>query len=65
MSPQPLTFFFLPKQQFPNEKIWLPDVVLRQSFDQKLISPNVFWDVQKPLFDLCISLLLFWQEKFE
>ena len=29
-----------------NEKIWLVDVVLRQSFDRKLIFPNVFRDVQ-------------------
>ena len=46
---------FLPYWQFSNEKNWLIDVVLRQSFDRKLISPNVFRDVQKPLFDLCIS----------
>ena len=46
---------FLPKQQFSKEKIWLVDFVLRWSFDWKLTCPNVFRDVQKPLFDLCIS----------
>ena len=29
--------------------------VLRKSFNWKLISPNVSRDVQKPLFDLCMS----------
>ena len=55
MSPWPLTFFFWPDWQLSNRKIWLVDDVLRWSFDRKLISPNVFRDVQKPLFDLFIS----------
>ena len=50
----PMTFDLLPKQQFSNKNICLVDVVLRRSFDQKLISPNVFKDVQKPLSDLCM-----------
>ena len=32
--------------------------VLRQSFDWKLLSPNVSRDVQKPLFDLCMSQIV-------
>ena len=53
----PTTFdlLFLSKQWFPNKKIWLVDVVLRWIFDRKLISPDAFRDVQKPLSDLCRS----------
>ena len=32
--------------------------VLRQSFDRKLISPNVSRDIQKPLIDLCMSQIV-------
>ena len=45
----PMTFdlLFLLKQKFSNGKF----DALRGSFDQKLISPNMSRDMQKPLFD--------------
>ena len=59
---------FLPKRQFSNEKIWLVDVVLRRSFDRKLICPILICSGMcrnHCLIYAYHSLLLFWQEKFE
>ena len=52
--PWPLTFFFCPNDNFQTNKF----DVLRQSFDGKLLSPNVSGDVQKHLFDLCVSQIV-------
>ena len=52
--PTTLDLLFFPKQQFSNKKI----DVLRKSFNWKLISASMSRDVQKPLFDFCMSQII-------
>ena len=47
MSPQPLTFFFCLNYNFQMKKF---NVSRWRSFDWKLLSPSVSWDMQKPVW---------------